>query len=95
MTESEGKKISEGKLKPELPPSGYGKRSIVAAVLAVLIAVLFARHGDVSEFWKYQQLPSELRPSKLPTLKGLEQFQGEHARNYRWGTYRPGLYFGT
>lgn len=34
-------------------------------------------------------------PIDLPTLTSLPQFGGDYRRSMLWGTYRPGLYFGT
>lgn len=39
--------------------------------------------------------PAVLRPFPGAQLKQLPQFEGSHADQLLWGTYRPGYYFGT
>ena len=37
----------------------------------------------------------EITPYSGPKLAQLPQFQGQHAEDLYWSTYRPGQYFGT
>ena len=70
-------------------------RWAVPSAVLLLVALMVSFSDKLQEGWKFKHLPAALRPSSLPTLTDLGMFVGEYEQRFKWGTYRPGLYFGV
>jgi len=70
-------------------------RWAVPSAVLLLVALMVSCSDKLQEGWKFKHLPAALRPSSLPTLTDLGMFVGEYEQRFKWGTYRPGLYFGV
>jgi mannosyl-oligosaccharide glucosidase len=79
---------------PPSPPSSQKKTHTALAATAAL-AALAAPHAALAVArLRAATLPPHLRRLPGPFLSALPQFQGAHASDLLWGTYRPGLYTG-
>lgn len=89
------KTIGSSELHDKKSSNKISATTALSLLVLIFAALVNGKWPALVNTWALRYLPRDLRPINLPKLTLLPQFQGEHARKYLWGTYRPGLYFGV